>query len=70
MRREKEKKRNGLMKQLGSMQDVASKSTEYKNKGKQMQERAEMKLIFQNIEEHVVNNFEIKENNIERNSKY
>lgn len=35
-----------------------------------MQERAEMKLIFQNIEEHVVNNFEIKENNIERNSKY
>ena len=34
MRREKEKKRNGLMKQLGSIQDAASKSTEYKNKGK------------------------------------
>ena len=27
-------------------------------------------FVFQNIEEHVVNNFEIKENNIERNSKY
>jgi len=26
MRREKEKKRNGLMKQLGSIQDVASKT--------------------------------------------
>ena len=35
-----------------------------------MQERAEMKLIFSNIQEHVENNFEIKENNIERNSKY